>query len=82
MPTAKPAGKPELSARNSQPGTSIWVLENQEPKRLRITTGISDGTYTEVLSGNLKEGQEVILESLSKMKKSETPQRPNPGFIR
>jgi HlyD family secretion protein len=82
MPTAKPAGKPELTARNSQPGTSIWVLENQEPKRLRITTGISDGTYTEVVSGNLKEGQEVILESLLKTKKSETPPRPNPGFIR
>jgi HlyD family secretion protein len=32
---------------------------------VEITTGISDGSYTEVTSGALKEGQEVIVEAVA-----------------
>jgi HlyD family secretion protein len=45
-------------------GPSVWVLENGKPRRVSITPGISDGTYTEIASGEIKEGQEVIIESL------------------
>jgi len=31
------------------------VLENKKPKRVAITTGISDGIYTELLSGEIRE---------------------------
>ncbi len=51
-------------------GPSVWVLENNKPKRVPITPGISDGTYTEVVSGDLKEGQQVIVEALRKGKGS------------
>jgi len=54
------AGAPEKK------GPSIWVFENGKPKRVGITPGISDGNYTEVVSGDLKEGQAVIVESLKK----------------
>ncbi len=50
--------------------TGVWILENEKPKRIQIVTGISDGNFTEVVSGNIKEGEEVIVESLSKAKKS------------
>ncbi|MBI3604681.1 MAG: efflux RND transporter periplasmic adaptor subunit [Nitrospirae bacterium] len=50
--------------------TGVWILENEKPKRIQIVTGISDGNFTEVVSGNIKEGEEVIVESLSKPKKS------------
>jgi len=49
-------------------GPAVWVLEDGKPSRVNITPGISDGTYTEILSGNLKEGQAVIVESLKKNK--------------
>jgi HlyD family secretion protein len=49
--------------------TGVWILENEKPKRIQIVTGISDGNFTEVVSGNIKEGEEVIVESLSKPKK-------------
>jgi len=65
-----------------QKGTSIWVLENKTPKRVPIRTGISDGTYTEVVSGDLKEGQEVIIDSLAKGKQNSSPSGPNPRFFR
>jgi len=47
-------------------GPGIWILENGKPKRVSITLGISDGTFTEVLSGDLKEGQLLIIEALKK----------------
>ncbi len=39
---------------------AIWILENDKPKRVMITVGISDGSFTEITSGNIKEGQAVI----------------------
>jgi len=51
-----------------QKGAGVWALENGKPKRLAVSTGISDGTYTELLSGEIKEEQEVIVESLAKPK--------------
>jgi len=47
-------------------GPGIWVLENARPKRVAVTLGISDGSFTEVLSGDLKEGQLLIIEALKK----------------
>jgi hypothetical protein len=36
------------------------MLEGK-PVPVDITTGISDGSYTEVTSGALKEGQEIMI---------------------
>ncbi len=44
-----------------QKGAGVWVLRDNRPVRVPIKTGISDGTYTEVVSGDLKEGDEVIV---------------------
>ncbi len=49
-------------------GSSVWVVQNNKPKRIGVTTGISDGNYTELVSDSLKEGQELIVESLTKPK--------------
>ncbi|MEW6615909.1 MAG: efflux RND transporter periplasmic adaptor subunit [Thermodesulfobacteriota bacterium] len=46
----------------------VWTLEYEKPKRITIKTGISDSNYFELLSGNIREGQEVIVESLAKTK--------------
>src|SRR5574337_1246955 len=49
-------------------GPGVWLPGNEKPERVKITTGISDGSFTEVLSGNIKEGQDLIVESLEKPK--------------
>ena len=54
--------------KSEKKGPGIWVLENGKPKRLPVSLGISDGSYTEIVSKDLKEGQELIVESLSKSK--------------
>jgi len=51
-------------------GPAVWILENAKPKRVSVTPGISDGNHTEVVAGELKEGQQVIVESLRKGKSS------------
>ncbi len=53
-------------------GPAVWVLEDGKPKRAGITPGISDGTYTEIVSGDLKDGDQVIVESLKKTKTQAT----------
>jgi HlyD family secretion protein len=56
-------------------GSSVWVIENDKPRRIGVATGISDGTYTELVSADLKEGQELIVESLTKPKANESAPR-------
>jgi HlyD family secretion protein len=47
----------------------IWVLkEGNKLRRIDIETGISNGNYTEIKSGNIKAGQNIVVESLSKDK--------------
>jgi HlyD family secretion protein len=61
--------KPAVPAgAGGKKGPTVWVLENGKPKRVVITPGISDGNYTEVVSGDLKEGQQTIVEALRKGK--------------
>ncbi len=53
------------------PKFKVWVpVPEKRPVAVEITTGISDGTFTEVLSGSLQEGQEVILEATGSNSKS------------
>jgi HlyD family secretion protein len=39
----------------------VWVLEGDTLKAVPLTLGISDGTATEVLRGDLKDGQEIVI---------------------
>jgi HlyD family secretion protein len=72
-----PSEKRDLTAKKGK-GSGIWVLENEKLKRIAISTGISDGTYTELLSGEIREGQEVIVESLAKPKSQSQSQSSAP----
>ena len=61
---AKAAG---ASRAPVSPEKAVWVLDGKDnPRRVVVTTGESDGTFTEVTSGELNEGDRVILAALSK----------------
>ena len=53
-------------------GPGVWILEKVKPMRVPVTSGISDGSFTELLSGDIREGQGLIVESLVKAKASGT----------
>lgn len=54
----------------------IWLLTKNEPNRVDIKTGITDSDYTEIISDKVKEGDEVILESLIKKPKQDSARPP------
>lgn len=55
----------------------VWVLKGRKPERVEVTTGGSDDTYTEITSGDIKEGDNVIIgTSDGKSKKGGSFKRP------
>ncbi len=70
---SRPLGKG--GGTSVQKGYTVWILENDKPKQVQVTIGISDGSFTEVTSGDVKEGQEVIIESLAKNTKANNNQQ-------
>src|SRR4030043_1512553 len=66
----KPSEKGPAAPEKKGPG--VWILEKDKPKRIPVSPGISDGNYTELVSGDLKGGQEVIVESLANPKSGQS----------
>jgi len=60
--------KPAGAGAADKKGPVVWVLVNGNPTRVPLTPGISDGNYTEVVKGDIKEGQQTIVEVLRKSK--------------
>ena len=55
----------------------VWVLSQEgKPITVSIVLGITDGTFTELISGDLREGGEVIVEEISNKKGQRTTGTP------
>ena len=61
-------------------GTKVWILEQDKPRPVQVTIGLSDGNYTEISSGQLQAGQEIITDSLNN-KKTGSSSGPPPRFM-
>lgn len=57
-------------------GGRVWVPDeaNDKPKAVPVRLGLSDGTYTELVAGDLKEGDEVIIGLAADASKARAPQ--------
>jgi HlyD family secretion protein len=62
-----------------QPGKHVYRLENNKAVAVPVQIGISDSKYAELTGGDLKEGDEVILEDQSE-RKSDTKAPGQSGF--
>ncbi len=58
-----PRGRGGTGDGHKASGSRVWVLRADEPVAVQIQTGVSDGTDTQVLSGDLTAGQRVIVDS-------------------
>jgi len=59
----------------------VWILSPEGAMTpISIVLGITDGTFSEVVGGNLKEGMEVITEGISKEKNQGRRTPPPPGM--
>jgi HlyD family secretion protein len=69
---AAPAGgnraKSGAGEGTRQPSTpdrrTVWVLREEKPSPVRIRIGISDGSFTEVVEGEIKAGDVVITDAI------------------
>ena len=73
-----PASAPVLAGQTR----IVWVLgQDGKPERKRITVGLSDGAATEVVDGDLKEGDMVITgQQVSGSSSAQNNQSRPPGF--
>lgn len=63
--SASISGRPEELTASSY----VWIpLGGNQIKAVPVKPGVSDSSYTEILEGEIKEGQKVIVEALSKGK--------------
>lgn len=53
----------------------VWVIRDGKPVRVNVRTGISDGEWTELIEGDIKEGEEVITD-IGTQKKGTTQTTP------
>ena len=75
------AGRPQaLRVTNGANTQGVWVFDGKKPRRVPLTLGISDGNDTAVLSGELKEGDAVIIEATGQAKKGAS-QTGSPRFF-
>jgi HlyD family secretion protein len=65
--TSPPASAAKPVGRGAAPEQAVWILDvNNKPQRVVVTTGQSDGTYTEITGGGLNDGDRVIVSALAK----------------
>jgi HlyD family secretion protein len=65
QPSSAPAAAG--GGKGAAPEKAVWILDaNNKQQRVVVTTGESDGTYTEVTNGGLKDGDRVIVAALAK----------------
>jgi HlyD family secretion protein len=69
IPNATLRYRPAEATGKIRPGAKeVWILDatNNKPKLVSVTLGLTDGAFTEVTGGSLKEGDNVIVASFSK----------------
>jgi HlyD family secretion protein len=86
-PVAQPSGKPpgpgsaggagaKTPAARSDSGRTIFVLREGHPVPVPVKVGLTDGTVTEVQTGELHEGDPIIIAQAAGAQGSQGPQQP------
>lgn len=67
--------KQRFPGRSQSPGKNlsqkVYVLQEGKPVMVPVQAGISDDTHVEIVAGDLRPGQEVIVEQVQTKKKTE-----------
>jgi HlyD family secretion protein len=61
----RPHGAASAAAADAPETRTIWVLRGGVPQPVPIHAGLTDGTVTEVVDGDLHEGDQVVTDSIS-----------------
>jgi HlyD family secretion protein len=56
-------GRSSAPGDESDNGHTIWVMAGGSPRSVVVHVGLTDGTVTELLDGDLSEGDEIVVEA-------------------
>jgi HlyD family secretion protein len=74
VPNAAFRYRPSRAAGPVEPeGNRIWVLREGSPTAVAVTAGLEDDSLTEIVNGELKEGDQVIVSEQNVTKPVTTP---------
>jgi HlyD family secretion protein len=57
----------------------VWLYVDKQLKPVRVRTALSDGTFSEVVEGELKEGQEVVVNMVTGLEPRSQPGQQGTG---
>ncbi len=85
--SAPPASSASASGRTRRPrgpqtdptAKVLWLLRGARPVPVPVRVGLTDGSFTEIRSGEVQEGDEVVLEVLTGDDQPATTARPSSG---
>jgi HlyD family secretion protein len=60
----RPRSSDRRSNEEKNGGQKVWVPSSEAPRAITVTTGASDGKFTELKSGGLQPGQAVIVDTI------------------
>ncbi|MET0384536.1 MAG: efflux RND transporter periplasmic adaptor subunit [Polyangiales bacterium] len=82
-PTSLTSTQPRSKRDEPTDRRNLWVLRGERPVAVPVKTGITDGAHTEILEGELKEGDEVITDLAGPPASgTQNPARGGPGGFR
>ena len=64
----RPALRPPSAQTDAGPDRKIWILVDGKAKEVAVTIGATDGKNTQIVNGDLKPGQAVILDTVTAKK--------------
>jgi HlyD family secretion protein len=74
LPVAALRFRPADGAKRPRPeGSTVYRLEDGRAVPLEVSTGIADGRFAEVVAGDLREGDPLIVGDLKALKTQEAP---------
>ena len=65
------SGESAKTARVPNQAT-LYLLSQERPEPIHVLTGITDGNYTEITSGEIKPGEKVIISEVADKKESDS----------
>jgi len=75
-PDKRPASAPSPVKAGGANEAEVWLLKNGKETPMRVTLGLSDGSFTEATGGELSAGDEVITERVREESGTSTGSRP------
>ncbi|MCU0659341.1 MAG: efflux RND transporter periplasmic adaptor subunit [Polyangiaceae bacterium] len=62
-PPGEPRGEGRGEKGRGERPRVVWVLRDGKPQRVRVKLGVSDGSFTEIVEGELNEGDAIITDA-------------------